>query len=332
MGNASDVCCKFRGSVAALDAATGSRLWQGYTVNEPARPTEKNAAGTQLWGPSGAGIWSAPTVDAQLKVLYVGTGDNYSDPPTDTSDAILALDLDSGAIKWKAAVHLGGFMEHWLFDFGSSPILVAQPGGQRILIAPQKSGVVHALDPEQQGRVLWEVRVGEGARGVEWGGAADAENAYVAVSDVGLTLESGDKFELGKSRLLYDSHKGGGIFALRVTDGKQVWYSAPSKTSCVNHTRCSPAQSAAVSVIPGVVFSGAVDGHLRAYSTQNGRVVWDFDTVLDYATVNAVKARGGSLDGPGPTIVDGVLYTESGYGFWGGMAGNVLLAFSVDGK
>jgi len=99
--NPTDACCKFRGSVIALDAASGSHLWQSYTILETSHPTQKNAVGTQLWGPSGVGIWSAPTLDPEQKMIYVGTGDNYSDPPTDTSDAILALDLDSGKLKWK---------------------------------------------------------------------------------------------------------------------------------------------------------------------------------------------------------------------------------------
>jgi polyvinyl alcohol dehydrogenase (cytochrome) len=349
VGNAGEVCCTFRGSVVAVEAASGSRLWRSYTISEPAHPTRKNAAGTQLWGPSGVAVWSAPTLDRERKMIYVGTGDNYSDPATDTSDAILALDLDSGKLKWKRqfvstdAWNIGCLLADKAncpeangpdFDFGCSPVLVALPGGKSVLIAAQKSGVVHALDPDQQGQVLWEKRIAKGGAlgGVEWGVAADDQKVYVPVSDVGLSLASDAKFELGKSKLVYDPRTGGGIFALRLSDGKQVWYSPPAEAACSGHERCSPAQSAAASVIPGVVFSGSVDGHLRAYSTEDGRVTWDYDTERDYATVNGVKANGGSIDGPGSTIVDGILYSESGYGFWGGTAGNVLLAFSVGGK
>jgi polyvinyl alcohol dehydrogenase (cytochrome) len=348
-GNATDVCCKFRGSMIALEAATGSHLWQSYTVLETPHPTQKNPAGTQMWGPSGVAIWSAPTLDPEHKMIYVGTGDNYSDPTTDTSDAILALDLDSGKLKWKRqfasadAWNLGCLLADKStcpssngpdFDFGSSPILVSLADGRRVLIAGQKSGIVRALDPDQEGRVLWEVRVSPGGTlgGIEWGPAADDDNVYAAISDIGLSLESDAKFELGKTKLVYDPTKGGGIFALGLADGKQVWYSPPPKLPCSGRPRCSPGQSAAISVIPGAVFSGSNDGHLRAYSTENGRVLWDFDTVREFQTVNGVKANGGSIDGPGPAIVDNMLYSESGYGFWGGMAGNVLLAFSVDGN
>ncbi len=347
--NPTDVCCKFRGSVIALDAATGSHLWQSYTILETSHPTQKNAAGTQLWGPSGVGIWSAPTLDPEHKMIYVGTGDNYSDPPTDTSDAVLALDLDSGTLKWKRqfasadAWNIGCMLADKAtcpssngpdFDFGSSPILASLADGHRVLIMAQKSGVVRALDPDQEGHVLWEVRVAHGGTlgGIEWGPAADDVNVYAPVSDIGLSLESDAKFELGKTKLVYDPTKGGGIFALRLADGKQAWYSPPPKSACSGRPRCSPGQSAAISVIPGAVFSGSNDGHLRAYSTENGRVLWDFDTFREFATVNGVKANGGSIDGPGPAIVDNILYSESGYGFWGGMAGNVLLAFSTDGN
>lgn len=348
-GNPSDACCKFRGSVIALEATTGSRHWQSYTVLETPHPTRKNPAGTQMWGPSGVAIWSAPTLDPEHKMIYVGTGDNYSDPPTDTSDAILAFDLDSGKLKWKRqfasadAWNLGCLLADKAtcpssngpdFDFGSSPILVSLADGRRVLIAGQKSGIVRALDPDQEGRVLWEVRIAKGGvlGGIEWGPAADDDNVYAAVSDTGLSLESDAKFELGKSKLVYDPIKGGGIFALRLADGKQVWYSPPPKLPCSGRPRCSPAQSAAISVIPGAVFSGSNDGHLRAYSTESGSVLWDFDTVREFQTVNGVKASGGSIDGPGPAIVENMLYSESGYGFWGGMAGNVLLAFSVNGN
>ena len=130
--------------------------------------------------------------------------------------------------------------------------------------------------------------------------------------------------------MVADPKAGGGIFALDVKTGEKVWAAPPG--SCGDRSSCSPAQSAAVSVIPGVVFSGSVDGHLRAYSTADGKVVWDFDTVQEFTAVNGVSGKGGAMDGPGPTIAGGMLYIGSGYSVWGGLPGNILLAFSVDGK
>jgi polyvinyl alcohol dehydrogenase (cytochrome) len=127
-----------------------------------------------------------------------------------------------------------------------------------------------------------------------------------------------------------DPKAGGGMFALNLATGKRAWYTPPP--ACGDKVGCSPAQSAAVTVIPGVVFSGALDGHLRAYSTVDGKIIWDVDTAIEYTTVNGVKATGGSIDGPGPVVVGGLLYVNSGYGFLGGIPGNVLLAFSLDAR
>jgi polyvinyl alcohol dehydrogenase (cytochrome) len=342
-------CCKFRGAVTALDAATGKRIWKSYTIAEPARPIRKTKAGTQLWGPAGAAVWSSPTIDAKRHALYVTTGDSYSDPPARTSDAFLAFDLETGKLLWSRQMTEGDAYNVACafhgencpqangpdFDFGSSPILADLGHGKRALVAGQKSGMVHAVDPDQQGEVLWSVRVGKGGSvgGVQWGSAADDHNVYVALSDY-KSLRDG-KPEPGAHRNLFGSYSvpdpqaGGGLFALSLDTGKRSWYARP--VACGEKPGCSPAQSAAVTVIPGVVFSGALDGHLRAYATADGDILWDVDTALEYHAVNGVKTMGGSIDGPGPVVVGGMLYVNSGYGFVGGAPGNALLAFSVDG-
>ncbi len=334
-------CCKFRGSVVALDGATGKQIWKTYTIADEPRPTKKNKAGTQLYGPSGAPIWSSPAIDAKSNAVYVTTGDNYSDPPTRTSDAFLAFDMNTGKLLWSRQMTANDAYvvacrmpdktncpdsDGPDVDFSSSPILVNLPNGKRALVAGQKSGVVHAIDPDQQGEVLWQTRIGEGGSlgGIQWGSAADSSNVYVALADVGRV-----KLSYSQSTDV-DPKRGGGMFALRLDNGKRVWYTPPP--GCGDRKRCSPAQSAAVSAIPGVAFSGSVDGHMRAYSTSDGSILWDFDTAGPQKTVNGVAARGGSLDGPGAAIGGGLVLVESGYGTNGGMPGNVLLAFSVDGN
>jgi polyvinyl alcohol dehydrogenase (cytochrome) len=333
-------CCRFRGSVVALDGASGRQAWKTYTIADEARPTKKNKVGTQMWGPSGAPIWSSPVVDVSRKALYVTTGDNYSDPPTATSDAFLAFDLESGKVLWSRQTTTA---DAWNtacrledktncpesggpdFDFASPPILVTLAGGRRALVAGQKSGVVYAVDPDRDGAMLWQTRVGKGGinGGVQWGSAADQSNVYVALSDIG-------RINIPNSAATEPDPKvGGGLFALSLENGERAWYTAPPP--CGARKRCSPAQSAAVSAIAGVVFSGSVDGHLRAFSTVNGAILWDFDTVGTHRTVNEVPARGGSLNGPGPAIAGGMVFVESGYAS-NGIPGNVLLAFSVDGK
>jgi polyvinyl alcohol dehydrogenase (cytochrome) len=340
-------CCTFRGSVVALDAATGNKLWQTFTIAEPAKPTRKNSAGAQQYGPSGAGVWSSPTIDEQLGVLYVATGDNYSDPPTDTSDAILAMDLKTGELRWSKQ-----FTENDAFntgcstparancpeakgsdyDFGQSPILVDLGGGKRELVIAQKSGMVHAVDPDRKGSILWQARAGQGSAlgGSQWGSASDGQRVYVAISDPGLGGAPDPKSPQGY-RLVLDPKKGGGLHALDLKTGKIVWSAKP--VPCADgKTDCSPAQSAAVTAIPGVVFSGALDGHLRAYSASTGEVLWDTDTAREFQTVNAKAAHGGSIDCAGPTVVNGIVFVNSGYNQFGGMPGNVLLVFSAKGK
>ena len=329
-------CCKSRSSVVALDAVSGKQIWKTYTIPDEPKRTGVNKKGVPTWGPSGASVWGSPTLDLQRKAVYVGTGDNHSLPATRTSDAILAFDMDTGKMLWSRQVTANDtfnvscvFEDHSNcpdpagpdFDFGSSPILTTLANGKRALIAGQKSGMVTALDPDNQGEVLWQTRVGKGGvlGGVQWGSATDGKKVYVPVSDVQVEEHNG--------KITADPKVGGGLFALDPTTGKKIWHTpAPP---CPTDRACSPAQSAAITAIPGVVFSGSVDGHLRAYSTEDGKILWDFDTVREYDGANGVKGKGGSMDGPGPVVVNGVVYVNSGYGSWGGIAGNVLLAFAV---
>ncbi|HKT87621.1 MAG TPA: PQQ-binding-like beta-propeller repeat protein [Candidatus Sulfotelmatobacter sp.] len=334
-------CCTFRGSVVALDALTGKVVWKTYTITDDPKPTTKSA-GVQQRGPSGAGVWSTPTIDEKANAIYVSTGDNYSDPTTDTSDAVLAFDRSTGKLLWSRQVTSNDAYNLACnvqgpgncpvsrgpdFDFGQPPILVSLSNGKRELVIGQKSGVAYGIDPDQQGKILWQTRVGKGSSlgGSQWGSATDGDHMYVAVGDIAFrpTKENPSKYEV-------DPEKGGGLFALDLISGEKVWSAMPQP--CGERKNCSPAQMGAVSVIPGVVFEGSMDGHLRAYATASGAIVWDFDTERVYDTVNGQKAHGGSLDGGGPAIAGGMVYTYSGYGQWSGMPGNVLLAFSVDGK
>ena len=332
-------CCTFRGSVVALNPATGKTIWQTYTISEPPHPTAKSDTGIQKRGPSGAAVWSSPTFDEKTNTLYIATGDNYSFPATSTSDSVLALDAKTGNIRWATQVTPGDVYNLGPkangggpdFDFGQPPILVSLPNGHRALVIGQKSGVAFGLDPDAQGKILWQTRLGKGGAlgGMEWGSAADRQNMYAAVSDLS-TASVPDPSSRTGSRYAIDPNIGGGLYALDLATGEKRWSALPA--SCGDRPKCSPAQSAAVSAIAGAVFSGSEDGHLRAYSTTDGKVIWDVDTERDYETVNGAKANGGSMNGAGPIVSHGILYVNSGDGLWGGAPGNVLLAFSIDGK
>jgi polyvinyl alcohol dehydrogenase (cytochrome) len=326
-------CCTFRGSVAALDANTGAQVWQAYTVFDEPKPTGQNAKGTKTWGPSGAVPWSSPTLDLQKRVLYIGTGVNYSNPPTETSDAVLAFRMDTGRLVWarqftpadsynfacgaedKTNCPKYPFADA---DFGNSGILRPLPGGKRILVISDKAGTVFGLDPDQQGKILWKQKIASGGvnGGTMWGGASDDQGvAYIGISD----------FAAGKPEI------GGGLVALQLTTGEQLWKTPAPKPTCLSVPGCSAAQPAPVTAIPGVAFLGSWDGHIRAYETRKGAIIWDFDTARDFDTVNRIKARGGSINSMAPVVSGGMLYITSGYS-GAAMPGNVLLAFSVDGK
>ena len=317
-------CCTFRGSIAALDAATGDVAWKSFTIPETPSPRGRNPEGAFLMGPAGAAVWSAPTIDAGRRLVYAATGNAYTAPAAATSDAIVAFDLDTGAIRWTNQltpddafiINCGGGNPNCPdddgpdFDFGSSPVLVTMTDGRDLLVIGQKSGVGYGLDPDREGAIVWQYRVGAGSAlgGIEWGFAVDAEKAYFANSD-------------------YLTREPGGLAAVRLRTGELVWYAESHDPVC---DRCSPALLAAVTAIPGVVFSGAYDGLFRAYDSEDGSVLWEHDTNGAYDTVNGVAAKGGSINGPGAVVVDGMVYVNSGYAAFGGRPGNVLLAFGVD--
>jgi polyvinyl alcohol dehydrogenase (cytochrome) len=320
----------------------GSQIWKSYTVvNEPKRTSKGGGVG-QL-GPSGAGVWSAPTLDLKRGMLYVATGNNYSSPATPTSDAILAMDLKSGRIVWSKQIFPSDAYNASCrdkaancpeekgpdYDFASPAMLVKSADGRELLVAGQKSGIVSALDPDRRGAIVWQARVGQGSAlgGVQWGMASDGQKVYAPNSDVGRTRRTGGD-PTDPRRYVLDPKQGGGLTALRVSDGSKVWYAPPAV--CGDVPGCSPGQSAAVSAVPGAVFSGSLDGHLRAFASEDGAVLWDFDTARDFVTANGVAAKGGAIDGPGPVIANGMVFVNSGYAPYGGMPGNVLLAFAPD--
>ncbi len=323
-GNPQYECCTFRGSLTALDVETGRAIWKSYSVPDPPKQYKTNSVGTKLYGPAGAGIWNSPTIDEKRQRVYVGTGNSYTGVSIPTSDSILAFDLETGSLLWSTQATPG---DNWMVgcpkgancpenpgddtDFGSASVLRSLRGGKQVLVATQKSGMVYGLDPDQRGKILWQTRLGVGGAqgGIQWGGALDDRTIYAAVSDSG----KGDKGTPG-------------MYAVQVDTGEKLW-STPAPAGAGNK-----AQLSAVSAMPGIAFSGSWGGHFRAYSTKNGEIVWDFDAMRDFETVNHVPAQGGSFNGGGSAIANGMVITTCGYGFIGGKAGNVLLAFSVDGK
>jgi polyvinyl alcohol dehydrogenase (cytochrome) len=319
-------CCTFRGSIVALDAGSGAQIWKTYTIAERPKPTKRNSKGVQLYAPAGASVWDSPTVDEARRAIYFGTGDAETEPAPNTSDAIMALDMDSGKVLWvyqvqKNDAFMGGCSGTARtencpsengpdLDIGNSPILKTLPNGRRVLVAGTKDGDVFAVDPDRKGELLWRTSVVDktGTRGfapgrpsgIVWGGAADDQNVYYGLS-------------------------GGGIAAVKLENGERVW------TIKFDTGGARVSNAAAASAIPGVVFVGGTDGKLHAVSSGDGRPVWEFDADRKFETVNRVPARGGAMGAPGPTIAGGMLFVGAGYGvLGGGHPGNVLLAFAPE--
>jgi len=329
-------CCTFRGGVAVYDALSGDKLSIAYTIDQPPKVVGKNAVGTDRIAPSGAPIWNTPAVDPRRQVLYVGTGENYSSPANDTSDAILALSMRDGSIVWSQQMTTGDAWNMGCetqekincppengpdYDFGAATILATTSKGRDIVLAGQKSGEVFGLDPDQQGKILWRSKLGRGGiqGGVHFGMAVDGDVLYVPMSD----FDGGPRWP-GVARP--------GMYAVDIRTGETLWYTPGQPDICDQREFCQPGISAPASAIDGAVIAGAMDGHLRAYDSADGSIIWDVDTAIDYTTLNGVVAHGGSFGGgTGPVVNRGMLFVNSGYGIYFHMPGNVLLAFGLPG-
>ena len=328
-------CCSFRGAVVALSISSGEELWRTYTTDEP-RPTILSTAGTQQFGPSGAPIWSSPTVDADRNLVYVGTGENYSSPANGYSDAVLAMDMANGEIVWAAQLTKD---DAWNgacsrgtpncpeedgpdYDIGAAPILTRDGNGREIILVGQKSGMVYALDPAKGGELIWEQRAGSGGTmgGIHYGMSTNGEKLFVGVSD----LPTNNPYNVGAAHP--------GVHALDVSTGEILWRNDLPNNCEEGPFLCWPGISAAVSSTSDLVFAGGLDGILRALDTNNGDILWETNTRQSFGLRNGIEAKGGSIESDGPVIVNGQVFITSGYEKWAESPGNVLLVYSLNGE
>ena len=320
-GNPNYECCSFRGSVVSLDAHTGTIYWKAYAIVPEPKKVGTNPNGVDQYAPAGASIWAAPTVDLARGAVYVGTGNGFTKPAADTTDAVLAFSIKDGSLLWKHQLTEGDAVGVGPdFDIGSSNILRRLASGKSVMVVGQKSGDVYALDPDNKGAEVWKVNLSKGTLrgGIEWGMSADTDRVYVPIADYPMR-------NTGKP----PTPEAGLLVALRLDTGQQVWAQKGVARCPETTVDCHPAKSAAISFTPDAVFAGSLDGMLRAYSTRDGRVLWETDTAQAFTTVNNIQAKGGSLNGAGPAIAGGMVFVNSGYSFFA-TGGNVLLAFEPD--
>ena len=366
-GSPTHVCCKSHGGVIALDANNGDKLWEWHGTAD-ATLQGRNSAGGEIYGPSGVSVWSTPTVDARRKRIYIGTGENLSHPATDTSDAIIALDMDSGKVAWRfqalaedvwnAACLNGGANcpenAGGDFDFGASVIMAGRPGGGELLLAGQKSGDVYALNPDPagpEGELVWQQQVSNAGigpdldksttnGGVHWGMALSGERLLVAAAD--------------PERVRPEYVPKPGLHALSLADGSVLWFQpvtrgceiaeedkpmiglqnmrAGKKIELADQYRCSfyYGLSAAVLATEELVFSAGLDGKVRAFDIASGKQLWQTETAKPFEADNGISGHGGAIDVSGQVVADGWLYVQSGYSMFGQLPGNMLLAYRVD--
>lgn len=321
-------CCTFRGAVVALDADDGRVLW---TTSMGAEATSQGRTWPfpERFGPSGAPVWLSPAVDAERSVVYVGTGQNYSLPSDEWSDAILALDLDDGTLRWRRQFRS---KDAWTIacvipahpncpdeegpdlDIGASPVLAALPDGRTLLLVGEKAGVVHALDPDREGSTVWQRRVGRGGKlgGIHWGLSVAGQRVFVPVSD----REDGEE---------YPDPPRPGLAALDLASGDVLWQ-VDVAADCPEHVAgCKPGLSAPASSVGDRVLTGALDGHLRIFDARDGTLVFDRDLRAPFPDADP-NVRGGSIDAAGPVAAGGLVLVPSGYPQHDQTPGNALFA------
>lgn len=330
-------CCQFRGSVNSLNALTGELNWQSYTISEEPQLIRRNWLGGKQYGPSGAGVWSSPTVDEKRQRVYVGTGQNYSSPASKTSDAILAFDLRSGEMLWSKQVlpedawNVGcafGLLSINCpdenghdYDFGAPPMLITRPDGKEVIVSGTKGGMAYAFDPDNQGEILWQKSVGRGGviGGIHWGMAATGEHVYVPVADTDAGLLSSGAPTPGEARP--------GLSKLDISTGEILWHHSTKNICEGKDKNCRNGISAAITGIPGAILAPTLDGILRAFSVEDGSLLWEFDSTQQTTGTNSLHGHGGTLDAGGVVATHGMLFFNSGYGGMisaGGKEGNVL--------
>lgn len=334
-------CCTFRGSVVAFDARTGKQKWKTYTIAEEPTVQGKNSAGVNRYAPSGAPVWNSPAIDPKRNQLLVGTGENYSSPASDSSDSIIAMDLDTGRINWvfQATQH-----DAWNascemsdrancpeedgpdVDFGGPPAVATSSEGKDYVVAGQKSGEVWALDPHT-GELIWTRKMGRGGLlgGVHFGIAVSGDRVFVPINDADLVSAYAEAYDSSK----WPGEPNPGLFALDLKTGETLW-GWKAVDACGDRPGCKKGNDPVVTATPELVFAGSLDGHLRIHDAATGEVLWSFNTAREFTTPSGGIALGGSLEGPtGAVLQDGMLFITSGYLFNQHMPGNALLAFSV---
>lgn len=330
-------CCTFRGSVNAVDPDTGKILWRTHTIDNPPTEQGKTSIGTPVLGPSGAPVWSPIAYDEKRGRLYFGSGENYSSPADENSDAVFAIDANTGEKVWQTQLTRGDAWNVGCMmgnencpvengpdvDLSAAPLLITLAGGRDIIVVGQKSGVTYGINVDD-GEILWSQRLGHGGTqgGVHFGMAALDDMVFVPIVDMADTHDA---------RTYDESQRGAGIHAISAATGEIRWR-AFADNDCGDRQFCDPGISAAATALPGAVIAGHLDGQLHAYDARTGDILWSYDTTQPHQTITGQTGAGGSMSGPGVAIANGHVVSNSGYGLYFHMPGNLLMVFAPANK
>lgn len=320
--------------MAAFDLNTGEKLWHTYVMDEAVQ-AGVNSLGNPVYAPSGAPIWQAPSIDPARNIVYAGTGQNYSRPASDTSDAVIAFDMDTGEMRWvyqtteddafimgcnPSGTHPNCPEPGPDLDIGAPIITTRLSNGRDIVVTGTKGAVVFGLDPDRNGEVLWKTRVGRGGAlgGVHWGMTFMGDIVYVPVSDRSGISDEGEPRQPG-------------LHAIDMKTGEVLWY-AEAPARCSGQQGCMEAYSAPITATDDLILAGSLNGVLFAHDPATGALVWEYNTAREYATINGVTARGGSLDATGPVLTGDYMIVNTGYATFGQMPGNAILVFKLKGR
>ena len=335
-------CCKTHGALAAVSAADGKVLWTWHTMIDAKPLGRKNSAGVEMFGPSGAPIWSSPAVDLKKGVAYTATGEATSPPDLGTTDSLVAVDLATGKQKWVFQAlandiwHMacpvgqpapGAKLNPNCFfagegsvlrdhDFGTGPV-IWRGKGRELILGGQKSGDVWALNAAT-GKQVWHHQFGKGTPlgGVHWGIATDGVRVFAPIADPNVPA----------------AQTAAGMYAIDIASGKVAW-SWKATPDCANGRQavvrtCAGRYglSAAPLVVDGALIAGGLDGRLYVFEAATGKLLSTTDTAVKFDALNKIPACGGTIDAAGPFAGDGMVFVSSGYASFGQQGGNALVA------
>lgn len=345
-------CCESHGSVVALNSATGAKLWRFHGTDEA------DVLSSTRKAPNGVSVWSTPLIDTARNQILFGTSQNLTQPVTEYADSIVAIDLNTGAVKWhyKAieddAYNATCDLDTPVVNFCDgpdhdwdviTPLLTKNSAGADVIIAGDKSGNVFSLNPAS-GTLIWENRIGAGGKlgGIHWAMAVNSSHVFVGIADVTAAKSSVIDSLLGTDIFGFTSiavpmiqvpNAMPGLYALDKDTGIVAWEF--HDTHFADGVLVDSIYSAGLTVTNDLLFAASLDGVVKAFRAADGEQLWSFDTAINVTDKYGRAGNGGTVESVGPVIAGNNMLLNSGYNTFGGTnefqsgPGNALFVFKL---